>query len=310
MNQSSSHDASVTNSRHKKPLGQLLNEAGLISAQQVEMALRDQLVNNPDTKIGEILASRGWIKQQTADFFVEQWQDLIDSPQKHPLVYYFRQAGLLNEEQIDKILAERNNSADKVRFHHLAVQKGLIKHETVDFFIRSLLGPGHQKRTSESGSSATPYELLKNYIRGETNFQRSQLKKIKLNHVTLKGVNLNYSNLVGAELKQANLSNSSLKMVDLSNANLEKAILKEVDFENACLSQANLTDAHVEASNFTAANLQAADLRDGYFVNVCFVGANLSNAKFYGANLEGASYSSETSFSPDFEPAKAGMKLV
>ena len=310
MNQSSSHDASATNSRQKKPLGQLLNEAGLISAQQIELALREQIVNNPDTRIGEILASKGWINQQTADFFVEQWQDLIDSPQKHPLVYYFRQAGLLNEEQIDKILAERNHSADKVRFHHLAIQKGLIKHETVDFFIRSLLIPNQQQKSSESSSSNTPYELLKNYIRGETNFQRSQLKKTKLNHVTLKGVNLNYSNLVGAELKQANLSNSSLRMVDLSNANLEKAILKEVDFENACLSQVNLTDAHLESSNFTAANLQAADLRDGYFVNVCFVGADLRNAKLQGANLEGASYNSATSFSSDFEPDKARMKLV
>ena len=310
MNQSSSHNSLISNSSYKKPLGQLLNEAGLISAQQIELALRDQIINKRGKKIGEILASRGWIAQKTADFFVEKWHDLIASKEKKPLVYYFRQAGLLDEEQIDRILQERNNSPTKIRFHQVAVQQGSISQETVDFFIRNLLAPNRHKKPSEAGSFATPYELLKNYIRGETNFQRSQLKQIKLNHVTLKGVNLSYSNLTGAELKQANLSNSSLKMVNLNNANLEKAILKEVDFENATLSQANMTDAHLEGANFTAANLQSADLRDGYFVNVCFVGANLRNAKFQGANLEGASYSVETSFNSDFEPNTWGMKLI
>jgi len=310
MNQSSSHNSSVPSFSDKKPLGQLLNEAGLISAQQIELALRDQIINNQGTRIGEILASKGWIAQKTADFFVEQWDDLIKNQEKKPLVYYFQQAGLLDEQQIQRVMQERNNSSCKLRFHQVAVQQGLIAKETVDFFIRNVLAPNRTKKPSDMRFLATPYELLKNYIRGETDFQRSQLKHIKLNHVTLKGVNLNYSNLIGAELKQANLSNSSLKMVNLNNANLEKAILKEVDFENANLSQANITDAHLEGANFTAANLQFADLRDGYFVNVCFVGADLRNAKFQGANLAGASYNFQTHFNQDFEPSKWGMKLV
>lgn len=309
MNQSSSHNSSATNSKGKKPLGQLLSEAGLISARQIELALQDQINNNLSIKIGEIFASRGWIKQATADFFVEQWHNLVSSPTKHPLVYYFRKAALLSEAQINEILEEKNNSPKKVRFHHLAVRKGLIKQETVDFFLRNLL-ISHQSEKSSNPALATPYELLKNYIRGETDFQGSQLKKIKLNHVTLKGVNLSHSNLMGAELKQANLSNSSLKLVNLSNANLEKAILKEVDFENACLNQVNLTDAHLEGSNFKSANLTEADLRDGYFVNVCFFGADLRHAKLQGANFEGASYNLETTFDSGLDPAKMGMKLV
>ena len=308
MNHSPSHNSLGSKPSNRKPLGQLLSEAGLISAQQIEIALHEQMTNDSGIKIGEIFASRGWIKQETADFFVEQWNQLMEQNQKQPLVYYLRAACLLNEREIEYLLQQRNNSETKVRFHHLAVQKGLIKQETVDFFVRNLLAP-HKKKLSDTASFATPYELLKNYIRGETDFQRSQLKKIKLNHVTLKGVNLNNSDLTQAELKQANLSNSSLKQADLSSANLEKAILKDVNFESACMNQVNLTDAHLEGSNFERANLAQADLRDGYFVNACFFGANLRDVKFQGANFEGASYNSATSFDPNFDPDKMGMKL-
>ncbi len=124
----------------KKPLGQLLNEAGLISAKQIEIALQEQ-VEIPQMKIGEILALRGWLKQETADFFVEQWEQLLQQEQKHPLVYYFRQAALLNDNQIKLILEQRNNSSQKARFHHIAVQKGWIEQQTVDFFIKNLLSP-------------------------------------------------------------------------------------------------------------------------------------------------------------------------
>ena len=309
MNHSLSHNSLASTPNAKKPLGQLLSEAGLISAQQIELALQEQIINSPGTRIGEILASRAWIKQETADFFVEQWSELVQQKQKQPLVYYLRQAALLNEEQISSILEERNKSTKKVRFHHLAIQKGLVKKETIDFFVRNLLAP-NQKESSNTVVFATPYELLKNYIRGETNFERSQLTRIKLNYVTLKGVNLNNSDLRHAELKQANLSNSSLKHADLSSANLEKAILKDVDFELACMSQVNLTDAHLEGSNFKQTNLNHADLRDGYFVNACFLGANLRQVKLHGANFEGASYNSETSFDPNFDPDRMGMKLV
>ncbi len=309
MNQSLSSDYSVSNQNHKQPLGQLLNEAGLISAQQIETALQDQF-KSPNLKIGEIMALRGWIKQETADFFVEEWYELVVQEQKYPLVYYFRKAALLSEEQINYILEEQTNKEEKVRFHHLAVRMGFLKQQTVDFLVKNLLIPGRNNSSTRKSSFATPYELLKNYIRGETNFQRSEFKKIKLNNVTLKGVNLNHSNLTGAELKQANLSNSSLKLVNLTDANLEKAILKEVDFEGACLNHVNLTDAHLEGSNFQQANLREADLRHGYFVNVCFQGADLRNAKLQGANFKGASYNSETFFDPGFIPSNMGMRLI
>ena len=268
MKPSSTYNSPASKPSEKKPLGQLLNEAGLISAKQIEIALQEQ-VEIPQMKIGEILALRGWLKQETANFFVEQWNQLLQQEQKHLLVYYFRQAALLNKNQIKLILEQRNNGSQKARFHHVAVQQGLIEQQTVDFFIKNLLAPDKGQKSSDLVSLATPYKILQNYLRGETDFQRSQLKKIKLNYVTLKGVNLDSSNLTRAELKQANLSNSSLRLVNLTGANLERAILQEVDFECACLNKINLTDAHLEGSNFRKANLSEANLRHGYLVNVC-----------------------------------------
>ncbi|MGF1589750.1 MAG: pentapeptide repeat-containing protein [Pleurocapsa sp.] len=306
---SSAYNSLASEPSDKKPLGQLLNEAGLISAKQIEIALQEQ-VEIPQMKIGEIFALRGWLKQETADFFVEQWDKLLQQEPKQPLVYYFRQAALLNENQIKLILEQRNNGSQKARFHHIAVQQGLIEQQTVDFFVKNLLVPSKGQKSSDLVSFATPYKILQNYIRGKTDFQRSQLKRIKLNHVTLKGVNLDSSNLTRAELKQANLSNSSLRLVNLTGANLEKAILKEVDFECACLNQVNLTDAHLEGSNFRQANLREADLRHGYLVNVCFAGADLRKTKLQGANLTGASYDCQTCFDPGFDPINIGMELI
>ncbi|MEM8721715.1 MAG: pentapeptide repeat-containing protein [Cyanobacteria bacterium P01_G01_bin.39] len=307
MNQSSSHDSPSLQPSERKPLGQLLNEAGLISAHQIEIALQEQ-VEIPKLKIGEIFSLRGWIKQETADFFAEQWHLLLEKEQKFPLVYYLRKASLLDENQIEFLMEQRNQSQQKVRFHQIAIQHGLVKKQTIDFLLRNLLNPQKRQKTASPFAVATPYKILQSYVRGETDFPRSKLKKIKLNHVTLKGVNLDSSNLVEAELKKANLSNSSLRLANLTKANLEKAVLQKVDFEGACLNQVNLTDAHVEGSNFSQASLQSADLRHGYFVNVCFEGADLRNTKLQGADLKGALYNSETVFDPEFDPIRLGMK--
>ncbi len=315
MNHSSSLNSLTSQSSNKKPLGQLLNEAGLISAHQIEIALQEQ-VKIPRLKIGEIFSLRGWINQETANFFAERWEELLQEKQKRPLVYYLRRAALLDDNQINFLMEQRKSNQQNVKFHQLAIQHGLLKKQTVDFFVRNLLAPHKLKKSSDSNvdsnifSVAKPYQILQSYIRGETNFQRSELKKIKLNHVTLKGVNFDSSNLIGAEFQQANLSNSSLRLTNLTGANLEKAVLKEVDFECACLSQVNLTEADLEGSNFRKAILREADLRGGYLVNVCFEGADLRKSKLQGANLQGASYDSETVFDPEFDPLKIGMELI
>lgn len=53
-----------------KPLGRHLVEAGLLHSSQVEVALRDQ--QQTRMRFGEILAARGWVKQQTIDYLMRK----------------------------------------------------------------------------------------------------------------------------------------------------------------------------------------------------------------------------------------------
>ena len=118
-----------------KPLGEILHDAGLVTAPQIKVALHDQQ-NYQDLRLGEILALRGWIEQATADFFSEQWFTLINQRSQHPLGYYLRQAGLLTEREIQLILHEQKKRA--LRFGSTAVMNGLLKQQTLDFFLKNL----------------------------------------------------------------------------------------------------------------------------------------------------------------------------
>ena len=119
-------------------LGEILQEAALISAAQVEVALRDQ--QSYQLPLGEILHLRGWLNQETADFFVEQWSCLLNSSSRHPLGYYFQLASLLETEQINAILQEQKQMG--IRFGAIAVFKGWLKKGTVDYFLKNLVFQG------------------------------------------------------------------------------------------------------------------------------------------------------------------------
>jgi hypothetical protein len=118
-----------------KPIGEILKEAALVTESQIAVALHDQIYYQ-DMRLGEILALRGWIDPNTADFFVEEWWNLINYEKKYPLGFYLQKAGLLTQEQIDLVLKEQHNTL--LRFGTTAVLKGLLKQETVDFFLKNL----------------------------------------------------------------------------------------------------------------------------------------------------------------------------
>lgn len=117
-----------------KPLGLVLQLAGLISAPQVEVALYDR-DRYQELRLGEILALRGWLKVETADFFAEQWPLLLKQKREHPIGYYLQQAALLNEWQIKEILDQQQQRNDRCRFGQLAVEKKLLKQKTIDFLL-------------------------------------------------------------------------------------------------------------------------------------------------------------------------------
>ena len=125
----------MSHSRNQKSLESVLQEAGLISAEQVNYALKQQQAHNNLT-LGEILVKEGRIDPRTADFFAQRWSSLVAEEPKQPIGQYLKQAALIDERQIQVILDEQKNS--RYKFGELAIAKGWLKPATVDFFLRYL----------------------------------------------------------------------------------------------------------------------------------------------------------------------------
>ena len=125
----------MPNKNNTLPIGKLLQNAGLISDEQLAMALKMQS-QYTKMKLGEILALQEVINARTADFFVDSWQEIEQEGPQFPFGYYLKQAGLLNDNQIETILSEQENT--QLRFGEIAVKKGLLEKKTVDFFVNRL----------------------------------------------------------------------------------------------------------------------------------------------------------------------------
>jgi hypothetical protein len=127
-----------------RPLGEMLQRAGLLSQAQLDVVLQDQQWQ-PDLRIGDILELRGWVKRDAIEFFAEQWPQLVTIGRDSPIGYYFQQAGLLSSQQVDALLKEQAQAG--LRIGALAVLHGWLSQETLDWFLRSLA-------PEESASSA------------------------------------------------------------------------------------------------------------------------------------------------------------
>jgi hypothetical protein len=87
-------------------------------------------------RLGEIFALHGWLEQQTADFFAEKWPRLLNEPQPRALGYYLQEAAILDEQQVEALLKEQWQTG--VRLGALAVLRGWLKQDTLDFFLKNL----------------------------------------------------------------------------------------------------------------------------------------------------------------------------
>lgn len=123
-----------SNIKHKV-LGEILHEAGLVSQFQLQSALVNQM-GKPSLRIGEILAQQDLIKPETANFFAEDWSNIVLQPDKNALGYYLRRAGILNSAQVELVLAQQRVSG--VRFGTVAVFQGFLRSTTLDFFLENL----------------------------------------------------------------------------------------------------------------------------------------------------------------------------
>ncbi len=162
----------------------MLQEAELITSGQLEVALHEQQYF--EMLLGEILAQHGWIRQETADFFVESWPMLNQKSVQHPIGHYLQLAHLLDETQVQTILQEQKKIG--VRFGSVAVLNGWLKQETLDYFLRSLAPnelkqsafktqSGHETRSSRKTNSTYLQNEKETYIQ---NFDVSTIHKQSL----------------------------------------------------------------------------------------------------------------------------------
>ena len=140
----------------QKLIGETLLEADLVSIHQIKVALQDQRYN-PNLLLGEILAIRGWVEEETADFFALDWPNLLKHNSREPLGWYLQQAGFLEAKDVNRILEEQ--STREVRFGSLAVMYGFLKQTTLDFFLRYLF-PQEFKISFPENQSASDHAAV------------------------------------------------------------------------------------------------------------------------------------------------------
>lgn len=128
----------------KMPLGLVLQNADLVSPSEIQIALEDQA--KYELKIGEILAQKGWIKQKTADFFATKWEIMIEQVKngeaKYKLGESLKEAGLLTDAQLQELL--KLQKQENLIFGELVVQKGFLRRNTVDLFVKHLCFYNHK----------------------------------------------------------------------------------------------------------------------------------------------------------------------
>ena len=146
-------------------LGEALVDAQLINQDQLTVALKQQH-QFPELRLGEIMTQWGWLSDKTVTFFAQRWPFIVEAEKNRPIGYFFQQAGLLNEQQIQKILQEHKRLG--LKFGEAGVLQGCIKRATLDFFLRFLLPKHiddshwdiHSKTTATLDESITAKETL------------------------------------------------------------------------------------------------------------------------------------------------------
>jgi hypothetical protein len=71
-NSSSTQVATISESSQSMRLGDYLLEAALVNTEQLEAAINEQKLTAAPIPLGQILAHRGWVNQQTVEYFMEK----------------------------------------------------------------------------------------------------------------------------------------------------------------------------------------------------------------------------------------------
>lgn len=143
------------------------------------------------------------------------------------------------------------------------------------------------------------YQILKDYVMGKTNWQRSALHQINLSDAVLRGIDLTASTLLEISMKSCNLEFADLSSTIIKKCNLSNARLKGTNFSGANLTRVNLSYAYLELACLKDTNFTDVDFSNAYLAGADLRGACLKGAKFNNTFVAGAIYDERTVFNSE-----------
>lgn len=124
---------------HSQRIGAHLLEAGLLTSEQLEVALADQELQ-ATARLGEVIQKRGWVKERTIQFLLNQVNNtLVDHPELSAcsqLGNNLVEAGLLTSAQVDEALQEQKIS--NKRLGEILVNHGWVTSQTIEYMMKHL----------------------------------------------------------------------------------------------------------------------------------------------------------------------------
>lgn len=118
--------------RYKPPLSFLLQEAGLLTPEQTNKILEKQKTTN--LPFEQLVIAEGWLKPETVNFFLEKLPQLRSEKSNLSLSEHLKAAGLLNEQQINEIVAQQHQLG--LDFEEILIRKGWVSSQCISVFLQ------------------------------------------------------------------------------------------------------------------------------------------------------------------------------
>lgn len=137
----------------------------------------------------------------------------------------------------------------------------------------------------------SPEQLTEKYALGQRNFERADLRELRLCALSLKAVRLCWADFTSSQLDGACLDDCDLTGAMMWRARLQNASCRWVNFHQATMVRCEAVQANFTGANFHRADLRLASLRRANFAGADLRGAKLCYSDLRGADLTGADLS-------------------
>jgi len=199
--------------KNKKPLAYYLQEANLLSSEQVNIIVDLQKQKTEKIRFHRLAVQQGYIKQITIDFFLSHLFN----------IYNPTAISVTRPYEILKRYTKGDRDFQKINLSKSPLMSVSLKEVNLD------------------GSNLRKADLSKSNL--------SQSSLIKVNS---KQVNYNKAILTGVNFSKSCLTKSNFHSAHLEQANFQSAILHEVDFQDAHLASVNFAGADLSNAKLPA----------------------------------------------------------